>query len=63
MNFQLHPWHSVIPGEDAPEYVNCIIRPQCEGLNRIKNKRKKRQKATGGILPDILPAPISAFLL
>jgi inorganic pyrophosphatase len=25
MNFQLHPWHSVIPGKDAPEYVNCII--------------------------------------
>ena len=25
MNFQHHPWHSVIPGKDAPEFVNCII--------------------------------------
>lgn len=25
MNFQLHPWHGISPGNQLPEYVNCVI--------------------------------------
>lgn len=25
MNFQHHPWHGITPGNEVPEYVNCVI--------------------------------------